>query len=377
MKTEIVGILINSLVPGGAEMQTLLMAKTIKENTKYKPVVFGLTGGGKLEELLNNEQIEYFVLNFNLGKFHKSHFHKIYEFIRIAKIFRKFNVKILFTRTYYPNIVGNIAGFFALINNRFWFQVNVEWNKRKSLVEKIAIKLTKKFLANSADAKQYIVDTYNKKQTSITIVSNIYFERKIENTQDFWREKLNFKETDIIISLMSNFFIVKDHKTAIKVFKLLSQKYDNLKMIFSGYSPEKCNLFELKAMAYDLGLFNKLIFINSTNDVQGLLSITDICLFTSIKEHTEGSPNIILDYMLSKKPIVASNIGPIRELFINLNKDFIYEPENEFSLTEKLELLIQNKDLRILVGKANYEYVFKNHNSEIYKQHILKIIESL
>ena len=341
-------------------MQMYLLAKTLKENTHYKPILFGLSGGGSLEELLKKQKIEYHILNFNQGKFHKKNRHKLLELFKIARIFRKHSLDIIISRTYYPNVVGSLAAFIAGIKQRYWFQVSVEWKLRNSKAEKISARIANRYIANSQDSASYIVNTYNVKPEKINILANMVFERKIENNANYWYDKLNINKDDLVISLLSNFFPVKDHQTAIRAMAVLSKKYPNLKMLFAGYAPEEYNLHKIKALAYDLGLHKQLIFTESTHDVQGLLAITNICLFTSIIQHTEGSPNIILDYMFAKKPIVASNIGPIQELFSDLDNSYLYKPENAHDLVSKLELLINNSELRTKLGEANYQNVITN-----------------
>ena len=320
----------------------LLLAKEIRDNTSFQPLFIGLTGGGKLEEKLKEENISYRILNFDVGAYHKNYRNKIIQIIKISRALRNDNISIIITRTYYPNIVGLIAAFLAGIKYRYWFQVSIEWKKNHSKIDKYAIKCANRFLANSEEAAGYIVNVYGVKRENIGILPNSYYEREIQHPETYWREKLNIQAQEIIIGLLSNFFPVKDHITAIKAFSILSRKYKNLKMVLAGYAPEECNLFKLKALAFDLNLTDKVIFTESTHDVQGILKIIDICLFTSLLEHTEGSPNIILDYMLAGKPIVASKIGPVQEIFNPLNQQYMYEPENVDDLTQKLDLFIEN-----------------------------------
>ncbi len=373
MNKHIIGILINSLVPGGAEMQALLLAVEMKKANIY-PIVFGLSGGGLLEELLKKEQIEYRILNFNLTKFHKSYRFKLLELWQISREFRKAKLSLVISLTYYPNVVGNLSAFIAGIKKRYWFQVSVEWHNRNSKVEKLAAKLANGYIANSNDAARYVSDTYGIPLQLVHVLPNIYFNRAVINSPEYWKNKLNISDNQLVIGLFSNFFPVKDHYTAVKALAVLVQKYKHIKMVFAGYAPEVCNIYKTKALAYDLNLNEYLTFTDSTHDVQGLLSVTNICLFTSIQKHTEGSPNIILDYMLAKKPIVASNIGPINELFQHLDKTFLYEPENETDLATKLEILINDEELRKSLGEANYQNVLVKHDKANYTKFVQKLL---
>ncbi len=373
MYKDAIGILINSLVPGGAEMQALLLAVEMKKANLH-PVILGLSGGGLLEDLLKKENIDYRILNFNLTKFHKNNRSKLIEVWKVSTEFTSAKIGTIISLTYYPNVVGNISARLGGIKRRYWFQVGVEWYSRNSKVEKLAAKFANGFIANSNDASRFVSGTYNVSIEKVHVLPNMYFNRAIINSPEFWRNKLKIKDYQIVIGLFSNFFPVKDHETAVKALAILVKEYKHVKMVFAGYAPEICNIYKTKALAYDLDLHENLTFTDSTHDVQGLLSVTDICLFTSIKQHTEGSPNIILDYMLAKKPIVASNIGPINDLFEGLDKSFLYEPENAIDLAEKLSILIKNSLLRKELGDANYRNVLIKHDKKYYADFVQKLL---
>jgi glycosyltransferase involved in cell wall biosynthesis len=373
MYKDAIGILINSLVPGGAEMQALLLAVEMKKANLH-PVILGLSGGGLLEDLLKKENIDYRILNFNLTKFHKNNRSKLIEVWKVSREFTSAKIGTIISLTYYPNVVGNISARLGCIKRRYWFQVGVEWYNRNSKVEKLAAKFANGFIANSNDASRFVSGTYNVSIEKVHVLPNMYFNRAIINSPEFWRTKLKIKDYQIVIGLFSNFFPVKDHETAVKALAILVKEYKHVKMVFAGYAPEICNIYKTKALAYDLDLHENLTFTDSTHDVQGLLSVTDICLFTSLKQHTEGSPNIILDYMLAKKPIVASNIGPINDLFEGLDKSFLYEPENANDLAEKLSILIKNSLLRKELGDANYRNVLIKHDKKYYADFVQKLL---
>ena len=56
------------------------------------------------------------------------------------------------------------------------------------------------------------------------------------------------------------------------------------------------------------------------------------------------SPLKLFEYMVSQRPIVASNLPSIREI-LNENNAILFEPNNFKSLALGIKKLIQNKDL--------------------------------
>ena len=56
------------------------------------------------------------------------------------------------------------------------------------------------------------------------------------------------------------------------------------------------------------------------------------------------------------RPIITSNSVGCKEIVIDGENGFLIQPKDVDALTEKLELLINNKDLRQKMGKAARKY---------------------
>jgi glycosyltransferase involved in cell wall biosynthesis len=75
---------------------------------------------------------------------------------------------------------------------------------------------------------------------------------------------------------------------------------------------------------------------------------TDIFVLPS---YMEGLPMSILEAMGKGIPVISTNIGGIPEAVLQGQNGFIVEPGDIKGLTERLELLIQNEELRSLMGQ--------------------------
>ena len=61
-------LVINTLTYGGAEAQALIFARILKKSQTGHPIIIALFSGGPLSELLDKEQIEYHIYDFDLKK---------------------------------------------------------------------------------------------------------------------------------------------------------------------------------------------------------------------------------------------------------------------------------------------------------------------
>ena len=86
---------------------------------------------------------------------------------------------------------------------------------------------------------------------------------------------------------------------------------------------------------------------------------------------------VVIEAMLAKKPVVASNHGGPTEIVVNNETGFLFEPNSKDSLASALEKLIQDKQLRIEYGKRGYERVLSTFSLKSHVNHFEKIFQEL
>ena len=84
-------------------------------------------------------------------------------------------------------------------------------------------------------------------------------------------------------------------------------------------------------------------FLGMIDDVPGFLKSADIFVFTSI---SESGPMAVWEAMAMSKPIVTTNVGSISKYIVNEESGFIVPIKNSMALSEKVDLLINDKALR-------------------------------
>ncbi|MFP4846845.1 glycosyltransferase family 4 protein [Winogradskyella sp. PE311] len=112
---------------------------------------------------------------------------------------------------------------------------------------------------------------------------------------------------------------------------------------------KKTHGIDLKKIAKDLGILNKVIFKEYTNDVSKLYLESSILVCSSI---LEGLPLVIIEAMSFGLPVVSfdCNYGP-RDLITD-SEDGIIVPQNNIDkLSESLNYLIDNEDIRFRYGQ--------------------------
>ena len=123
--------------------------------------------------------------------------------------------------------------------------------------------------------------------------------------------RAQFAEKDeVIITHISNFRKVKRVDDVIRIFKGVQQQL-SAKLLMVGDGPE---LHQVKNLARELGIFNKVFFLGKSKRIEQITSISDVFLLPS---ETESFGLVALEAMASGVAVVSSNVGGLAEV----NKD--------------------------------------------------------
>lgn len=161
---------------------------------------------------------------------------------------------------------------------------------------------------------------------------------------------------DLIVVFIGRLIDGKGVSDLIDAIKDISN--DNLKLFIIGDGPQKEALQELSKK---LSLNKKVIFFGNKKfeEVIGVLKISDIFVNPS---YTEGLPTSVIEAALCKKAIIATNVGGTPEIITDNKSGYLIEPRNIGLLKEKLEILINNKNLREQFGASAYDEVKDKFN---------------
>lgn len=132
----------------------------------------------------------------------------------------------------------------------------------------------------------------------------------------------------------------KNQKFLIDVVEKVSKTIPNFCLILAGNGP---NEEELKQLVKQKNLENNVLMIGYRSDIEKYVNACDIVISASLRE---GLPFNIIEAMICKKPIIASNNRGHRELIIDNVNGFIFEHESIDKCVNLIKKLYSDKDLR-------------------------------
>ncbi len=113
------------------------------------------------------------------------------------------------------------------------------------------------------------------------------------------------------------------------------------------------------------------------SELPSYLHISDICIapFHKNPQHESGVANKIYDYMLGGKPIIASNCKPQQNLLQTYHCGLIFE--NIPELAKAIIMLLNDKDLRKMMGENGKKAVLQKYNTEVFKGNLIGLYDTL
>jgi glycosyltransferase involved in cell wall biosynthesis len=152
--------------------------------------------------------------------------------------------------------------------------------------------------------------------------------------------------------MVARFEQPKDQQRVLTAFSTLATLPWQLEFVGDGPG-----LSAAKNLSRQLNITGKVIFSGACSDVPARLAAADVFILLS---HWEGLPLTILEAMSLGLPVVASDVGGVKET-IDAHCGFLINASGDTTLTEVLKQLIGSARLRAAMGsaaRARYEQFF-------------------
>ncbi|MBN2062871.1 MAG: glycosyltransferase [Deltaproteobacteria bacterium] len=170
--------------------------------------------------------------------------------------------------------------------------------------------------------------------------------QSVEQTlRECYRRELRITGNDCVIGFVGRFDSVKNLDGLIHAFSLLPPNHrNNSKLLLIGDGSE----YEaIKKVVQASGLETNVILPGMKRDVPKFLSVMDIYVQPS---KFEGVPNSVLEAMASGLPVIATDVGGLREIIHDGESGILLEPGQDEALSLAISKLITHPEKRRQLG---------------------------
>jgi len=201
------------------------------------------------------------------------------------------------------------------------------------LMEKLAGKFSKFVVLTEGNKKEW------------KLLNNIAV---IPNSLSFYPDTSSNLNNKIVICV-GKISYQKGQDLLIKAWKDVYKKHPDWQLHL--YGKEDINFLDANNLSHNI------FYFPSTKDIEQKYLQSSVCVMSS---RFEGFGMVLIEAMACGVPCVSFNCDHGPSEIIRNNKDgFIVEKENIYELAEKINILIENKDLRKKMGKYAKENVLR------------------
>jgi glycosyltransferase involved in cell wall biosynthesis len=170
------------------------------------------------------------------------------------------------------------------------------------------------------------------------------------------RREFDVAEDAPVIVQVSRMEAWKGHASLLRALHLLREREDWRCWIVGGpQAPSEVAYAQhLKEMAGELGIADRVRFLGERSDVPRLLAAADIMCQPNTS--TEGFSIVFMEGCLASLPIITTAIGGALEI-VDESSGILVPLQDLDALTESLRRLLDDRELRVQMGRAGYRRV--------------------
>ncbi|MFA6142101.1 MAG: glycosyltransferase [Candidatus Omnitrophota bacterium] len=332
---------IDSSEIGGSETELARLMKYIDPD-KYEPYLV-CPAGGKMVGIYRRYAKQVYELRVKT-------FFSISAIRAVASIIEKEDIDIVHSKLFTSDFCAAIA---AIIKNRIYIATVVGYNffndgkniikrVRKSILSLIyrAVYISARHvIAVSSAVKNDLHERpgINVNPKKIKVIYCGLPEIEVSGTEDARRRYLINPE-ERLVSCIANLYSIKGLIYLIRSIPFVLEQFPRTRFFFIGDGPERKSL---ESEVNRLGVDKNTLFTGHLGEEEknALLYLSDMTVLPSL---SEGLGQVIIEAMILKKPVIATNVGGIPELITDKENGLLVEPRDPRAMADAIIVLLKD-----------------------------------
>lgn len=329
---------------GGSLRQAALIANRLHTLTAATVEVWAFEYGRAVHDLLLPEITTRVLHPGSAG----SALQRAHDLGRFLLALRSARADVLLPFNDFPNrVVGSLwplTGAAACV----WNQRDEGREVTQRPLERLAIRQSTCFVANSNVGRSHLVSTFGVPEGRISIIRNGVAPPSIALDRTSARRTLDLDAGTPVAVMVANTHRFKDHETLVHAWRLVVDGLAEPPLLLLAGRPgdRHARIVELGAQ---LGLEQSIRLLGEVADVWPLLAASDIAVFSSRRE---GCPNAVLEAMAAGLPVVATDIVGTREA-LGDTYPYLVPPGDPRALADSIRNLLAHPAERAALAGRN------------------------
>jgi glycosyltransferase involved in cell wall biosynthesis len=161
-----------------------------------------------------------------------------------------------------------------------------------------------------------------------------------------------------VIGTVTRFEPQKANETFLRMVQRVLRQAPEVATLIAGDGPQR---LELEALAAQLGIADRITFLGWRDDAVELLGVMDVFCMSS---RWEGCPMVLLEAMAMRCPVVATDIGGVREIVVAGETGYLVALDDPDAMAQAVLRLLAAPDQRERMGAAGRQRVERHFGAE-------------
>ncbi|HTY60841.1 MAG TPA: glycosyltransferase [Acidobacteriota bacterium] len=345
--------LIDELQPAGTEKQLILLAESLRE-TAFAPII------GVLQPTLFQSDLKLDTPIVNFDRSGLVGLKNLTLLLRLRKFIEEEEIAIVQTNLVDSGILGAIAVRFSklrpiLIATRRNAYHLRSANRLAFHFNKIVARWADAVVANSIAVVEKCVQQENISRNRIHLIENgVDLSRFGRVPTNRAKEMLELGNRYPVIGVVANLRPIKGLIHFLDAAQILLREFPSACFVIVGRGPQKQELLE-RARRHRIS--ERICFLDKAIEIAEAMAAFDIAVQCSI---SESFSNVLIEYMASAKPIVATRVGDAERIIQDGAEGLIIEPENPEAISEAVASLLRAPEQALEMGTRAREKAERN-----------------
>ncbi|MFN2588992.1 MAG: glycosyltransferase [Actinomycetota bacterium] len=190
-------------------------------------------------------------------------------------------------------------------------------------------------IALSEGQREYLVDKESMPRDRIVVIPNGVDAARYEvpaSERLRKRRELGLPETAVVVGMVAQLRPEKNHAMLLRAARHVLAQRDDVFFVAAGGGE---GLVRLEDAAARLGVASHVRFLGTRPDVPALMAACDVGVLCSFAR-VETFPLAVLEFMAAARPVVATDVGAVREIVVPGQTGFIVPVDDDRALAREL-----------------------------------------
>ncbi len=248
-------------------------------------------------------------------------------------------------------LAGQLAGVSLILNYEMCGDIPAQDRYQNWLKRVRDNHVPDKLIAMSPDIQSILCDDFGLNGDNIVCVPNFVDLKEFVCLKDdvvTFRRKYGLAQEGLFLGVAGRLVAAKGQAYLLGAITMIRPRHPQVKILFSGDGPNRKALAE---KSRQLGIEENVRFLGFL-ERRELIALYKVLFVGILPSLSEGMPGVILEYMASGLPVVATSVGGNKDLITDGVNGFLVFPRDPAALAEAINKLLDDPVKAKKMGEA-------------------------